>query len=71
MRVLVDQRTCAPELQLSAYPCCGRVDVLDEDGDGHMVRVGGVAEDSRMAAFVVLQPIQGDAKDCERNDEKR
>jgi hypothetical protein len=30
-----------------------------------MVRVGGIAEDSRMAGFVVLQPIEGDAQDRE------
>jgi hypothetical protein len=71
MRVLVHQRTRALQFQLSADPCCRRVDVLDEDGDGRMVRAGGVAENSRMTGLVVLQPVEGDAQDCECDDEKR
>ena len=71
MRARVHQRARALQYQLSAYPRCGRIDVLNEDGDGRMVRVGGVAEDSRMAGFVMLQPIEGDAQDRECDDEKR
>jgi hypothetical protein len=36
-----------------------------------MVGVVGVAEHSRMVAFVVLHPVQGDAQDGERNDQER
>ena len=71
MCVLVHQGARALELQLGTYPCRRRVDLLDEDGKGHMVGVVGFAEHSRMVAFVVLHPVQGDAQDCERNNKQR